>query len=62
MKRVAEQDMCTDIADFIRRKGLDGAIGAHWHKGRSLHLAMDEAYSAAPRGTVLLVKDKFHDD
>lgn len=62
MKGIAEYDMRADVADFIRRHGLDRAVGAYRHKGWGLYGAVGEGEHASARGAVLVRNGKIHMD
>ena len=47
MKSVAEDNLRTHLAQFLRCHGLNCAVGAHWHEGGCLHRAAVEYESAA---------------
>ncbi len=52
VKGVAEEDLSSQFTQLLRGHALDGAIGAHRHKGRGFHGAAGKVQTPAPGGTI----------
>ena len=60
VKGVAEHNLRAECCDLFRIDRFHSAIGAHWHEGRCIDLAMRKHQSAAPRRAAATQQFKFH--
>jgi hypothetical protein len=60
VKGVAEDDLGAELAQFMRRHRLDGAIGADRHERRRIECAVSEHDAPAARGAVARQDVEFH--
>ena len=60
MKGIAQQDLRTEVADLLRREGLNRAIGANGHEGGCLDVATGKADGCASGEAVGVVYCEFH--
>ena len=61
MKCIAENYLCTDLIQFQRAHGFDGAVGTDRHEYRGFNDAMVECQATASCGATGLQQLKFHD-